>query len=176
MVKRVVFLMLLVVLAMAGWADSTVNKSIHIAAQRQVAEGVDSVNGAITIGPGAVIQGDVETVNGGIDIGRDCRIEGQVETVNGGIDVARDGKIDQQHRPASPLLRSPLQHRHVEDRFAAGGRRNDDVGFGQVAPPVERRRTVVGQQLAGVLGMDGRGEAARLLMSGCDVSHQITSA
>jgi len=94
MVKKAVFLMLLMVLFMASWADSTVNKSIHIAAQQQVAEGVDSVNGAITIGAGAVIQGDVETVNGGIGIGRDCRIEGQVETVNGGIDVSSGTKIE----------------------------------------------------------------------------------
>ncbi len=93
MVKKIVFTTLMVMLIVAGWADSTVNKSIHIAAQRQVADKVNSVNGSITIGTGAVIQGDVETVNGGIDIERGCRIEGQVETVNGGIDVAADSRI-----------------------------------------------------------------------------------
>jgi hypothetical protein len=46
----------------------------------------------------------------------------------------------------------------------------------EVLLPVERRRAVVGEQLAGELGVDALGELLGLARSGVLVSHQTRSA
>ena len=91
--KTKITLMLALCLICAYGCDATVNKSITIADNQKVAEGLSSVNGSIEIGSGCAVTGGCHTVNGSIRVGTDSTV-GDLETVNGRIRVAQKVIVD----------------------------------------------------------------------------------
>lgn len=85
--------LLILVMVMAPlFAETTVNKSIHIRSDERRSDGCNTVNGSITLDDGVRVSGGCKSVNGSIRIGDDCVVR-RVSTVNGAIRLGRDNTV-----------------------------------------------------------------------------------
>jgi cytoskeletal protein CcmA (bactofilin family) len=67
-------------------ALTSVNGTVKVGTNAQVAGDATSVNGAMWLGRGSSVEGNVESVNGQLTLDA-TRVDGQLKTVNGDINV-----------------------------------------------------------------------------------------
>lgn len=92
-------------LASAAFAESSVNKSIHVDEGETVDHGLSSVNGGITVGSRAELLRSADTVNGGISIDDDARTR-DLTTVNGSVRVGDRVTVDGDLRSVNGTVKS----------------------------------------------------------------------
>lgn len=66
---------------------ATVNGDIQVGGNTSVNDGIESVNGAVSLLEGATVHGDITTVNGRITLDG-ATVNGNVENVNGGMTLS----------------------------------------------------------------------------------------